>query len=1846
MKISAAELRKRIEQGEDLETISLSLISPAERELLRRCAVVRTFDEELVDTYFRPQVPGADEQTIPFSALTRHEFVQRVPRTEDVYVLLSATRKQYYDSWWESPDHPQISRSEVPESLRKLSESLIKHYAKLGNAGKLDLLAQQAFGDKAKTFDLFDELYKKADSAFDLARCRDIINVLTGRENVLGPKLAQYLNDTDHYLQARSRWATEYYQTVNYYNRKELCDELQSFLRANAKPEPGNKWILHLHAPGGMGKTMFVRWLISRRCVPRPYTIPCGRIDFDFIDRITVSQHRWRLFLNIARDLEEQIPGNYFHSLITRFSEYERILNHQETQQETPTHLPPRDELEDVMLFLFGNALRDAKLDKPVILIFDTLEEVILYHPEDLLEIVRQVSKLRHANVLVILSGRYDLTAKEPGDPQRLPQFNNEFGTVTRTIRVKPFEEKEALKFLQRRGLTKDRPLKIVVERAEGNPFKLALFADLLLDDPEITADTIRSYPSTDLLYLIERVLARIPNKTLHWLLRYGVVPRKLTLSFVKEVIKPHLARAISGDPSQDDPSRYQSLTAKALATVQEKKIFVDSHEQDLDDEQLDKLWTELQNYASTFAWVTMERGDSYTASFHGDVVNPMRRWLEENPVYKLLHQDAVEYFEKKAQTDPDDWAKWMSNAVYHKFQLEGEKAAKYWRYLITHEDDPSRRRELAGEIIGSEYVDENFQPRLLLNGKKIISLATLAEAYYELARACVGMARAQNVPASDQLWLDADYDLAKCEELLGKLSVPVVSRTKLVSVRAAILISQNRSDEAISVLQDALKQTLKESDLVRLETELANAYSAQKDHEKAIFYWESALRRAEHSGRSPRFIVETRRRLARLHRDAHDLNSSALDLKKALEFLPPEDATTRGELLRVLGDLYFEMGDFARARELADDHGLAPSPIANLQTLNQMTKLFLASNQPDKALGLREQTKFTITNVDHSQMTDEYLARFAKLVSQFEEQSGMLKSMLREVEEARIDLETARSRWRELGDSKAVKRCMLKKADLFLTQAGNVSQAQSTLDEASRLTLDYDAEQWLEEMLLRLRIWHLVQAADQWERDRQLVEQRAAKEKWAPTLRARLIIATSSRKLRTAVKEAVNQFFSDLADVLSQIQPASARMILLDPLRVYPRCKDVEYEVVEKVLSLFPLQRSDDDFFIHGPRLAQLMRVLGRKDQAVSLLKHLIDKDLKGNSFAQRGALLTLGRTSLRSQKLSDLLSFFETFTEDYKAFPVLCGSTIVEFAELGFIAQRSIPDRLLSALDQAEELLKTDDHESQWMARLLALRGKLNIKTRQKEALDQLQNAISIHKTLGNSLAAAKLEEFIAAQEIQPHDAGEIAAKSVVPSVKSEPIPQEGDGRLKFTILVEDRWTESITVRTTLPLSIAPITRRVPIEPGSLLDDLLAFDTYENYSFKFLRRMDSDWVNTCRGLADIFTQELIVLDHLISAGKEINKTTLCLILGALQISSAPWELMVLPSHSGPASVSWHMSRFYRSAIRLKDSVAEIVWLQTALSRLGQLDSQNLATDRISSKQTEEAVKKFQYDQGLFPDGRLGAQTRRAIKRALHEKEGRDRPRVLLLQPGIERQRAISRGGDVIGVNLNDLYRRRGFKDLVVIEDPYLELVAQALSDFKPDVVHICPTMEESTSVGIYLDFGSGGTGVMPRRSSAKSAASKSSVASSGEVQFLTLTAVAELMGRQQKQDQARPLLILDVLQPAGQTELFTQLFLRNAFAAQLYQSNAFENIIATGLTPPELQEEVSHTLISGIGNFATVGEIVGHLRHLRDAGSYTHLPKVGDNLGPLRDPSDRNYLSTVVATAGVALFTQDPDM
>src|SRR5881275_125326 len=114
-----------------------------------------------------------------------------------------------------------------------------------------------------------------------------------------------------------------------------------------------------------------------------------------------------------------------------------------------------------------------------------------------------------------------------------------------RDVQLPPFNESDAQRYLvDRRGLTNPAVRAAIVDKAgaslEGagyDPFVLALLADEVQARPSLTAAEIRRYPA-DVIRLIDRVVSRIEEPAVCWLIRYGVVPRSLTLAFVRAVME------------------------------------------------------------------------------------------------------------------------------------------------------------------------------------------------------------------------------------------------------------------------------------------------------------------------------------------------------------------------------------------------------------------------------------------------------------------------------------------------------------------------------------------------------------------------------------------------------------------------------------------------------------------------------------------------------------------------------------------------------------------------------------------------------------------------------------------------------------------------------------------------------------------------------------------------------------------------------------------------------------------------------------------------------------------------------------------------------------------------------------------------------------------------------------------------------------------------------------------------------------------------------------------------------------------------------------------------------------
>ena len=97
MRPLVTELLARMEAGEDIEAIVQSLERPAPA-LLSPCAVVRTFDRELVDKVLRFHVV-AGATSASFEELIKHGDVEQVLTVQGVYRVRERARRERLKSW-------------------------------------------------------------------------------------------------------------------------------------------------------------------------------------------------------------------------------------------------------------------------------------------------------------------------------------------------------------------------------------------------------------------------------------------------------------------------------------------------------------------------------------------------------------------------------------------------------------------------------------------------------------------------------------------------------------------------------------------------------------------------------------------------------------------------------------------------------------------------------------------------------------------------------------------------------------------------------------------------------------------------------------------------------------------------------------------------------------------------------------------------------------------------------------------------------------------------------------------------------------------------------------------------------------------------------------------------------------------------------------------------------------------------------------------------------------------------------------------------------------------------------------------------------------------------------------------------------------------------------------------------------------------------------------------------------------------------------------------------------------------------------------------------------------------
>lgn len=585
------------------------------------------------------------------------------------------------------------------------------------SADALEWLKYLALGDPAAADQRIRRLFDEAEESHDIPRCGALVELLRSRRHVLDGAIdpryhalnATY-HELDHRLSLNSLWETERLATLHYHEptrSRELVDALLS---------DHGPWVLEISGPGGSGKSMLVRGTIVRRCVPE--RIATARIDFDTqVDPIRLMTEPWRLLVAIARQLDSQLERQPFREFI----EGQELLDG-EAEQETAE--PDDDQawsLESLpsIRSAYGdgsypaqNRGRDLDDDERarrteraayhvasllsgllrVLIVLDTTE-VLLDRSESPLALLRMLH-LVHSEapgLRLLLAGRYRFAEVMGGaessaegdsasgpETHRVPGFTELFPPFDlRSEAIARFSAEDARTYLgDIRQIPREELIEACIAVAEGHPMMLSLLADVCVNQPDIAPSGLTGYDTAGEFYLIDRVIGRIDDRYLRWLVRWGVMPRELDRDFVDRVLQPLLREQLGGDQPLDKLDK-DHLSSRARA--RRPFAYRPTHEPDAID--IAALWQRLLAYASGASWVT-RRGDALVFD-ERKVREPMLRILRGKPVFLMISEDAARHFESRGLGE---------QAIEHAF---GTRKAEFVRDLWNRLEQASRRTDV-----------------------------------------------------------------------------------------------------------------------------------------------------------------------------------------------------------------------------------------------------------------------------------------------------------------------------------------------------------------------------------------------------------------------------------------------------------------------------------------------------------------------------------------------------------------------------------------------------------------------------------------------------------------------------------------------------------------------------------------------------------------------------------------------------------------------------------------------------------------------------------------------------------------------------------------------------------------------------------------------------------------------------------------------------------------------------------------------------------------------------------------------------------------------------------------------
>jgi tetratricopeptide (TPR) repeat protein len=1562
---------------------------PSESEVLRRLALVRTFDVGL----YHQLVEDIDEAPA-FADLVKLPEVDALSQAKGTYWLRGSAADNYLRDW-----------NQREEELHQWHARLASFFSRERPSDVLNHIYHLLRANPEQGFDLFEKEFRISDERFDLARCLSLLGILNDPRVQLPEELAYRRRHRQRYYQARSLFADAYYRASTYYPRDSVHSAVERFFGS------ADHWILHLYATGGMGKSIFLRWLIARRLVPEGTA--CAKVDLDELPLELIRQQPWLLLIPIADQLNEQLGT--FGKLLEQYKDQRMLL-----RAVSPGVSPPGpadlssilgQSLQQQFISLLGSVHAER-----LVIVLDTLEG-LTFHPGALAKVMRQLEEVQASvpALRLIIAGRYFI-------PERVPELSNLFTQSAELLSIERFSYREASEYLTQRGvvdpevrdaiITKVREPLDEKDRHDGNldagsnPFKLSLMAELALSRTGITAPEVLSFPQVDLAYLLERVIKRIPEQPLRWAVRYGAIARQVTPGFIKAVLLNPLREALQGSPTGDEVKQHWPVGPDGY------------HEQDVwlpepgREVTTAELWKDLQAYASERGWLT--RVGDEAVKFHADVTVPMRDLLARQQIFCMLQRRARDHFERLAAEDPEHWDQWICEAVFHAFQVDGRAADSYWRKWLRTAPvsrDPSVRLTLAQEVLGPDYTLDECTPLRREDGDApIVDEGTLLHAHTEAARALIDLIVNGRLAVAEAI-----SDLTKHCMLAGELQPHPRTHNPtssfLLAMISALSVSLGGSAvEALELTTKALKVASRRRDRLLLTMQQADLL-ATLDDSRAVPAYEKAIAQAPRQHAFGPRKRDLRRKLAAFLARKGDYRAARRHYETAIREAPQDGS--RLELEHLLAEFLLQAGDPDSASPLVTALAELEHRIPGAGGAYLRLEAELAHACSTMELGLQRAD----LAVDRAR-SDEDIAHNRLTRGDLRAQVMQFSAALEDYEK----VESVLVQQTQAASVEGLARVRLSAIRLHGRGMGNYAKALSMIRDAEELPGMRAPEFQVRLAIERLfALFHNPEAAadlrECWD------ELSRLSVLLAPMLRIKIVSAGLAARFIDAENLAADEF----SDWLKAVQPPSARLRALSLLRYCP-VLGLDPKRRRQLLRLVPpVDPKQPSFATACLQLAEIQRVLGDQDLAFETLQVLTQHHFPHNSeYLHLRVIQALSRLPSSDKRLT-LLPSTETSSATAGGLTFLQAVKLVEL--IGIIPIEAEEYDITQTLPRAAEALSSDGIPNRWLvwlhlhwARLARLEGD------RAQAESALIQARELCQRLGNGVRTQWVDQLLAGLY------GE-APLSVPKRVSFELVlsPAGHGGRVP---------TEQ---QVSILEGITPLPgRRVN---GALPNMLL-----------------TDWKTARENLADLL---LTRRDRNVLRYPAMTPTVYLQVpFGPL--AGVPWELIEFPGEAehgpGHAPGIRYVARrqsgvFPRHTIR---------WVQASLNYLG-LD--NLPTDGVFTHQTKSAIERYQSSRGLPALGMIDDNLRATLRRDLEPEFGPSSAAILIVQPRETGQETAPltyamRGG----FNLAQRYERT-WRHVTVLTEPTPEQLRRRVLEVQPSVLYFIATMREEGGA-IYLDF------------------------------------------------------------------------------------------------------------------------------------------------------------------------------